>query len=123
MTREYSLSSMIGGEEYKVANGTVSPAPATVSIPWAMWSMDIITPLSTASLDTTAQGEETIVGRLAEKYNLDTAKAPPGTAALRPCSFLLFRSAPVYPFGGRCPDRRRQVEHPTPEGQTRLEQG
>ena len=60
-----------------------------VSMAWVFLPLQIILPMSIASLGTTAQGSDTIDGRAADKYALDSAGAPAGTLGVLSGMFSL----------------------------------
>lgn len=67
-----------GGKEYIVAGGKVKESIGAVSLTWAFLPLSVAIPLVVAATGPTALGEEAIDGRPAEKYSVDSAKAPAG---------------------------------------------
>ena len=77
----YSIKGGIGqpdGKEYKLVNGKLEDSFGEASMTWTFFPLQIILPLTIAATGTTAQGTETIDGRVADKYAVDSAKAPVG---------------------------------------------
>jgi hypothetical protein len=70
-----------GGKEYELVNGQLQDS-FSLSLTWVVIPLSAGMPLIIAAVGPTAQGEETIDGRVAEKYNVDTANAPSGAMAL-----------------------------------------
>lgn len=76
----YSIKGGIGepdGKEYEVVNGKLVDSFG-VTMAWVFFPLQVIVPLSIAATGTSAQGTESIDGRVADKYALDSAKAPAG---------------------------------------------
>lgn len=65
-----------GGKSYAVVNGQVKENLASRAA-WSMFQMYYGTPLILAAVGPAPAGEETIDGRPAEKYNLDSSQASP----------------------------------------------
>ncbi len=69
---------IVGGKDYRSQNGSVSDASGQVRLAWLEWPLEPVTALATASLGASPAGTETVAGRPADKYILDTSKAPAG---------------------------------------------
>lgn len=69
---------VIGEQGYKVVNGQVEEDLLGVTMEWAMWPLNVIFPISIATTGVELAGTETVEGRTAEVYQVDSAKAPAG---------------------------------------------
>jgi hypothetical protein len=77
----YSIKGGMGqtdGKEYVVVKGKLEEGFGAVTMVWVVFPLQVILPLTIAATGTTAQGTESIDGRVADKYALDSAKAPTG---------------------------------------------
>lgn len=65
------------GKEYTVQNGKAAPSLGTFTIDWVSWRADVITPYTIAAMGPAAKGQDTIDGRSADVFTLDTANVAP----------------------------------------------
>lgn len=80
-TEGYAINGGIGGDngkEYVVESGKLKESLGAISMTWVFFPLRVVFPLSVASMGPSAQGSETIDGRQADKYGVDTANAPAG---------------------------------------------
>jgi hypothetical protein len=70
-----------GGTEYQVENGKLVDG-YFVGLSWAILPLQVGIPLAVAATGASRQGDESIEGRAAEKYAVDSDKAPLGVAGL-----------------------------------------
>ncbi len=80
-----------GGKEYEVAAGKTQES-FWVSLAWVTFPLRIIAPLTIAATGSSAQGEEAIDGRAAEKYGVDSANAPAGVMGILSAMFTVTSS-------------------------------
>ena len=73
-----ALNSKDQTEGYSVKDGKLEP-DLFLPLTWAMLPLEYGLPLIYASMGPTAAGSESVDGRSADKFNVDTAKAPAGT--------------------------------------------
>ncbi len=70
-----------GGKEYEVVNGELQDS-FTMGLTWALVPLSAGMPLIIAATGPTPQGGESIDGRSAEKYGVDSANAPAGVIGM-----------------------------------------
>ncbi len=68
---------LIDDTNYLAAGGQVQEDIFGIQMIWLTWPLEVLMPLSAASLGSEALGSEEVNGRLADKYLIDTAKADP----------------------------------------------
>jgi hypothetical protein len=67
----------VGGRNYQVVNGKTQPANPLEALAWVTWSLGPTSALAVASNGAASPGQESVAGRPAEKYALDSASVPP----------------------------------------------
>jgi len=79
VTKGYVIDGGIAddGEEYEVVDGKLQSS-FLISLTWVAFPLEVVIPLAIAATGPTLQGEEVIDGRTAERYTVDSAKAPAG---------------------------------------------
>lgn len=80
-----------GGKEYETVAGKTQES-FWVSLTWVTFPLRLIAPLTIAATGSSAQGEETIDGRAAEKYGVDSANAPAGVMGILSAMFTVTSS-------------------------------
>jgi len=70
-----------GGKEYEVVNGELQDS-FTMGLTWALMPLGVGIPLVVAATGPTPQGGDSIDGRAAEKYGVDSANAPAGVMGM-----------------------------------------
>jgi hypothetical protein len=83
-TEGYAINGGLGGKdgagkEYVLEAGKLTESIGAVSMTWVFFPLKVVMPLAIAAMGSTAQGVESIDGRQADKFALDTANAPAGT--------------------------------------------
>ena len=83
-TEGYSINGGLGskdgtGKEYVLQAGKLTESLGAVSMTWVFFPLKVVVPLAIAALGSSAQGTETLDGRQAEKFAVDSANAPAGT--------------------------------------------
>lgn len=69
---------ILGDKEYRITNGKPEEMMGQISLSWAFWVLEAIFPYSTATSLSTKTGTETLDGRQADVYTVDSDKAPKG---------------------------------------------
>jgi hypothetical protein len=82
-TEGYSINGGLGGKdgtgkEYVLQGGKLTESLGAVSMTWVFFPLKVVLPLAIAALGSSAQGTESVDGRQAEKYAVDSANAPAG---------------------------------------------
>ncbi len=67
-----------GGKEYVVSGGKLKETIGDIGLTWAFFPLSVGIPLAIAATGPEAAGSESIDGRDCDKFNVDSAKAPPG---------------------------------------------
>ncbi|MDP2855654.1 MAG: hypothetical protein Q8N90_00845, partial [bacterium] len=83
-TEGYSINGGLGGKdgtgkEYVLEAGKLNESLGAISMTWVFFPLRVLLPLAIASMGSSAQGTESLDGRQAEKFAVDTANAPAGT--------------------------------------------
>ncbi len=96
-TEGYAINGGLGskdgtGKEYTVEAGKLTESIGAVSMTWVFFPLKVVLPLAIAAMGSSSQGTESIDGRQAEKFAVDTASAPAGTMGALG-SFLTVTSA------------------------------
>jgi hypothetical protein len=74
---------LIGVDEYLVKDGTVQPAGVgEISLPWAFWPLDVVPIFAASVIISEKTGTDTVNGRKADVYSVDTALNPAQLATL-----------------------------------------
>ena len=68
---------MVGGQNYQVINGKTQPANPLDALAWVSWSLGPTSALGVASNGAASPGQESVAGRPADKYAVDSASVPP----------------------------------------------
>jgi len=66
---------LIGDMNYLASGGQIQEDIFGIQMIWLSWPLEVLMPLSAASLGSEAIGSEEVNGRMADKYLIDTAKA------------------------------------------------
>jgi hypothetical protein len=69
---------IIGENEYRITNGKTEEMMGQISLSWAFWVLEAIFPYSTGAAMASKTGTETLEGRQADVYTVDSDKAPAG---------------------------------------------
>ena len=70
---------LVNRTNYLVVDGKVQEDISGIEMTWLFWPIDVTIPLILAGMGPEAQGSDTIDGRLADKYDIDTARADPAS--------------------------------------------
>jgi hypothetical protein len=82
-TEGYSINGGLGGKdgtgkEYVLEAGKLTESLGAISMTWVFFPLKVVLPLAFAAVGPTAQGSESVDGRQADKFGVDTANAPAG---------------------------------------------
>jgi hypothetical protein len=82
-TEGYSINGGLGGKdgagkEYVLEAGKLTESLGAVSMTWVFFPLKVVLPLAFAAIGPSAQGSESVDGRQADKFGVDTANAPTG---------------------------------------------
>ncbi|MDP3045868.1 MAG: hypothetical protein Q8O07_00105, partial [Chloroflexota bacterium] len=96
-TEGYSINGGLAGKdgtgkEYVLEAGKLTESLGTVSMTWVFFPLKVAMPLVVAAMGASAQGTESIDGRQADKFAVDSANAPAGVLGALG-SFLTVTSA------------------------------
>ncbi len=83
-TEGYAINGGLGskdgtGKEYTVDAGKLTESIGAISMTWVFFPLKVVLPLAIAAMGSSSQGSESIDGRQADKFGVDTASAPAGT--------------------------------------------
>ena len=83
-TEGYSINGGLGGKdgtgkEYVLEAGKLTESLGAISMTWVFFPLKVVLPLAIAAMGSSAQGTESLDGRQADKFGVDTANAPAGT--------------------------------------------
>jgi hypothetical protein len=74
---------LIGEDEYLVKDGIAQPAAVgEISLPWAFWPLDVVPIFAASVIVSEKTGTDTVNGRKADVYAVDTAANPAQLATL-----------------------------------------
>lgn len=75
---------LIGEDEYLVTDGKANPAGVgEISLPWAFWPLDVVPVFAASAILSEKSGADTVDGRKADVYTVDTAANPAQLATLK----------------------------------------
>jgi hypothetical protein len=80
------------GKEYVLEAGKLTESLGAISMTWVFFPLKVVLPLAFAAIGPSAQGSESVDGRQADKFGVDTANAPAGVLGAMG-SFLSVTSA------------------------------
>lgn len=72
----------VGGKAYKVAGGKAVSDAFGITVAWVSWPMNILQPIGLASSGAAPAPADTLDGRTADVFDLDTARVDPATLAM-----------------------------------------
>lgn len=83
-TEGYAINGGLGGKdgtgkEYVLEAGKLNESLGAISMTWVFFPLRVVLPLAIAAMGSSAQGTESVDGRQADKFTVDTANAPAGT--------------------------------------------
>lgn len=82
---------IIGEKEYRMTDGKPEEMNGQIALSWAMWHLHAIFPFAAGAAFSTKTGTETLSGRQADVYTIDSAKADQAV-------MQAFRSTGLFPL-------------------------